>query len=78
MRTVSIRKAKAQFFELIGAVAQDEKVVIAIAGRPAAVLLPLQDYKPIRRPGAMKGKIQIAEDFDAHLSDDLWAGFERR
>jgi prevent-host-death family protein len=67
MRTINVRKAKAHLFELIAAVASGEKVVITIAGRSAAMLLPLQDYKHILKPGAMKGKIQIAEDFDAHL-----------
>lgn len=78
MRTVNIRKAKAQFFKLIGAVERGEKVVIKMAGRPAVMLLPLQDYKPVRMPGAMKGKIQIAEDFDTPLLDDFCAGFEGR
>lgn len=76
MRTVNIHKAKAQFFKLIGAVAQGEKVMIEMAGRPVAMLLPLQGCKPIRKPGAMKGKIKISEDFDAHLLGDFQTGFE--
>ncbi len=42
-----------------------EEVVIARAGRPIARLLPM-NVKPQtkRRPGALKGKIWIAEDFD--------------
>lgn len=78
MRTVSISKAKAQLSRLIEAVAQGEKIVIAMAGRPAAMLLRVQDCKLTRKPGAMKGKIQIAVDFDACLPDDLQAGFEGR
>jgi prevent-host-death family protein len=78
MRTVNIREAKAQFSKLIEAVAQGEKIVIEMADRPVAMLLPVQDYKLTRKPGAMKGKIKIVVDFDAHLSGDLQAGFEGR
>jgi antitoxin (DNA-binding transcriptional repressor) of toxin-antitoxin stability system len=78
MRTVDIRDAEAQLSKLIEAVAQGEKFVIAIASIPAAMLLPIQDRKPVRKPGAMKGKIQIAADFDATVPDVLQAAFEGR
>lgn len=40
MRTVNMREAKAQFLKLIEAVAQGEKIVIGMADRPVAILLP--------------------------------------
>lgn len=76
MQTVNIHEAKTQFSKLIEAVTQGEEIVIAKAGKPAAMLVPIQAQKPNRKPGAMKGKIKIATDFDAPLPDDLQAAFE--
>ena len=76
MRVVHIRAAKTQFSELIEAVTQGEEIVIARAGKPVAMLVPLPSQKTVRQPGAMKGKIKIAADFDASLPDDLQAAFE--
>ena len=71
MRTVSIDEAKTQLSKLVDAVAQGEKIAIAKAGKPAAMLVPMPLQKPIRQPGAMKGKIKIASDFDLPLPHDL-------
>lgn len=76
MRVVHIRAAKSQFSELIEAVTQGEEILIARAGKPVAMLVPLPSQKTVRQPGAMKGKIKIAADFDAPLADDLQTGFE--
>ncbi|RYE72733.1 MAG: type II toxin-antitoxin system Phd/YefM family antitoxin [Oxalobacteraceae bacterium] len=78
MQTVNIHEAKTQFSKLIEAVAQGEEILIAKAGKPAAMLVPLQGQKPVRKPGAMKGQIRIGADFDAPLPDDLQAMFEGR
>lgn len=76
MQTVNIHEAKTQFSKLIEAVAHGEEIVIAKAGKPAAMLVPMHVQKAMRKPGAMKGKIKIADDFDAPLPDDLLAAFE--
>lgn len=76
MQTVNIHEAKTHFSKLIEAVAQGEEIVIAKAGKPTAMLVPMPDHKPMRTPGAMKGKMKIAADFDAPLPDDLLAAFE--
>lgn len=34
-----------------------------------AKLIPVQGQRPVRKPGALKGKMQIADDFDAPLPD---------
>jgi antitoxin (DNA-binding transcriptional repressor) of toxin-antitoxin stability system len=36
---------------------------------------PRPEERPARRPGALRGKIQIAPDFD-HLPDDVLAAME--
>jgi prevent-host-death family protein len=76
MQTVNIHEAKTNFSKLIDAVSGGEEIVIARAGKPAARLVPIQAQKIVRKPGALKGKIRIADDFDAPLPDDLQAAFE--
>ena len=76
MQIINIHEAKTQFSKLIEAVTQGEEIVIAKAGKPAAKLVPIQAKTPVRRPGALKGKMRIAADFDAPLPDDVLASFE--
>ncbi|UGQ49132.1 type II toxin-antitoxin system Phd/YefM family antitoxin [Massilia endophytica] len=78
MRTVDTREAQANFSKLIEAVKQGEQIVIAIAGSPAAMLVPPKSRKPVRKFGAMKGNIHVDPDFDAPLPDDLEAAFGAR
>jgi prevent-host-death family protein len=76
MHTVNIDEAKTQFSKLVEAASQGKEVVIAIAGKPVAKLVPIDAQMPLRKPGALKGKIRIADDFDAPLPDDIQAAFE--
>ena len=78
MQIINIHDAKTQLSKLIEAVAQGEEIVIARAGKPAAMLVPMPAPKTVRKLGAMKGKIKIATDFDNPLPDDLQAAFEGR
>jgi prevent-host-death family protein len=76
MNIVNIHEAKTQFSKLIEAVGLGKEIMIAKAGKPAAMLVPVPTQKLLRKPGAMKGKIRIADDFDAPLPDDVLAAFE--
>jgi prevent-host-death family protein len=78
MQIFNIHDAKTNFSKLIDAVGQGEEIVIAKAGKPAARLVPIQSAQRKRKPGALKGKIHVAEDFDAPLPDTLLAAFEGR
>lgn len=62
MRTV--REARAHLSALIDRALAGEVVIIGRAGQPVARLVPC------RQPGAMRGQIYIAPDFD-ELPDDL-------
>lgn len=75
MRIVNIHEAKTHFSKLIDAVIHGSEILIAMAGKPVAKLGPISK-KPQRRFGVLKGKIKIAKDFDAPLSDELLAEFE--
>ncbi|MGH9160586.1 MAG: type II toxin-antitoxin system Phd/YefM family antitoxin [Vicinamibacteraceae bacterium] len=77
-KTVNIHEAKTHLSRLLEEVAGGRDVVIAKAGRPVARLVTASPRKPVRRPGALKGKLWIADDFDAPLPDDLLDAFEGR
>jgi prevent-host-death family protein len=76
MQTFNIHEAKTQFSRLVDAVVRGEEVVIAKAGKPAVRLVPMDQSKAKRRFGGLKGKIRIADDFDAPLPDDVLDSFE--
>jgi len=78
MQTVNIHEAKTQFSRLVDAAASGEEIVIAKAGKPAARLVPMERAKVTRRFGGLKGKVHIADDFDAPLPDYVIAAFEGR
>nr|WP_314624068.1 type II toxin-antitoxin system Phd/YefM family antitoxin [uncultured Noviherbaspirillum sp.] len=76
MRVVNIHDAKTNFSKLIDAVGRGEAIVIAKAGQPAARLVPIQATYQERKPGVLKGKMHVADDFDAPLPEALLAAFE--
>lgn len=76
MSMVNIHDAKTHFSKLVDAAINGEETIIAKAGKPAARLVPITSSRPQRKFGALKGKIKIAKDFDAPLSDDIIADFE--
>ncbi len=75
MRFVNMHEAKTHFSKLVDSVMKGNEIVIAMAGKPVAKLTPI-GKKPKRRPGALKGKIKIAKDFDAPLPENILADFE--
>jgi prevent-host-death family protein len=78
MKTVNIHAAKTHLSRLVEEAAAGEEIILAKNGKPVAKLGPLaaRQRKPVRKPGALKGKIWIADDFDAPLPDDLLDAFE--
>lgn len=70
----NISEAKAQLSALIEAVQAGEEVIIGKAGKPVARLVRYQGAAAARRPGALKGQIRIADDFD-ELPPDLAEAF---
>jgi prevent-host-death family protein len=75
MRMVNIHAAKTHLSRLVNEVAAGEEIVIARAGKPVARLLPFQPRREPRRPGLLKGKIWIADDFDDPLPEEIMASF---
>ncbi len=72
---VNIHEAKTQFSKLIVRVKQGEDVIIAMAGKPVAKLVPIKPARKPRNPGSAKGKVTMAGDFNAPLPDELVKDF---
>jgi prevent-host-death family protein len=70
----NISQAKAELSALVEAVQHGEVVIIGKAGKPVAKLIPYGGSAGPRRPGALKGKIKIAADFDS-LPPDIEDAF---
>jgi prevent-host-death family protein len=77
-RTVNLYEAKTRLSELVERAAGGAEVVIAKAGVPKARLVPLARKAPPRKPGAWKGRVLVAPDFDAPLPPDVVLAFEGR
>jgi len=77
-KAVNIHQAKSQLSDMVSRAADGEEFVIAKAGKPRARLVPLAARPIRRRPGGGKGKVWVADDFDAPLPADLVAAFEGR
>lgn len=66
----NISAAKAELSALIERVEKGEEILIARAGRPVARLVPYEGVSERRIPGALRGEIEIATDFD-ELPEDI-------
>ena len=64
MQITNISEAKAQLSSLIEKVLAGEDVIIGKAGKPVARLIRYEHSRQPRQPGALKGKIKVADDFD--------------
>jgi prevent-host-death family protein len=75
MEMVPLNEAKTRLSELIRRVEAGEEIVIRRGSTPVARLVP-EPAASIRPPGALRGRIEIADDFDAPLAefDDFRAG----
>ncbi len=68
MQNVTVENAKANLSQLISAAINGEEIIIE-EDEKAVKLVPLTPEKSRPRFGSAKGKIEIADDFDAPLED---------
>lgn len=65
-------EAKTNLSRLLERVERGERIVIARAGKPIAMLVPLDEPPPRpREPGRWRGAVRMSDDFD-----DPIPGFE--
>lgn len=65
----NIHEAKAQLSALVRKAMTGQDVIIAKDNKPVVRLTAIRSPRKARKPGSAKGKIWIAEDFDAPLED---------
>lgn len=68
--SVNIYDAKTRLSKLISEVEGGAEITISRNGRPVARLVPYRTATPDRKPGAWRGKVMIADDFDDFSADD--------
>lgn len=73
---INIYEAKTRLSELVDRAASGEEIVIAKAGTPIARLVPLRAVREGRSPGRWRGRVHIADDFDAPLPPDVLGSFD--
>mgnify|MGYP003383524381 CR=1 FL=1 len=78
MESVNIYDAKTRLSQLLEKAASGQDVIVCRNGKPLARITQLKDPRPPRVFGVLKGRVRIADDFDAPLPDEIIAGFEGR
>ncbi len=73
MAVVNVHEAKTHLSRLLERVAAGEEIIIAKNGLPVARLVPV--HQEPRRPGRLRDKLRIADDFDEALPEELAAAF---
>ena len=67
--TFNVHEAKTHLSRLLIRVAAGERIVIAKAGRPVAVLSPIEERPAKRMLGLDAGKFEIPPEFDDPLPE---------
>jgi len=76
MPQYNVHEAKTHLSQLLERVAAGEEVIIAKSGVPVARLVPATAV--LERPlGTEKGRVFVADDFDAPLPKDVLKAFEK-
>jgi prevent-host-death family protein len=77
-QTLDINEVKVHLSQLIEEVASGTEVIIEKAGKPMARLSRIEGSKTQIQFGVLKGKVKVADDFDAPLPDEILSEFEGR
>ena len=75
---INVRDAKTNLSRILEDVAAGAEVVIAKAGKPVPRLVPIESAPKPKQLGLLKGRIRVAEDFDAPLPPERLADFAGR
>lgn len=75
-RQYNVHEAKTHLSRLLDQVAAGEEVILAKAGVPVARIVPVVRALVDRELGTERGRVFIADDFDAPLPDDVLGSFE--
>jgi prevent-host-death family protein len=70
---IGLYDAKTRLSELVDEAAAGREFTISKSGKPMARLVPLKspDVRALRKPGGAKGRVWMADDFDAPLPPEM-------
>jgi len=74
-KSINIHEAKTHLSRLVEQAAGGKEIIIAKAGKPMARLVAIEAPVKAKRFDLLKGRISIAEDFDAPLPRHVLALF---
>ncbi len=77
MIAVTMHKAKTQLSQLVADAEAGEEVIIMRDDVPAVRLVPIARKQPVRKFGALEGKVYVTPSFFEPLSDEelrAWDG----
>jgi prevent-host-death family protein len=69
MTQIALVEAQQRLIELVEAVSRGEEFVITLEGKPVAKVSAAGESQSARRFGSARGKVEIADDFNAPLND---------
>ena len=76
MTQINVHEAKTHLSKILDRVSAGEEIIIAKAGKPVARLVPLSPDARPRVAGTYRGRVEIADDFEAPLPEDVLDSFE--
>ena len=76
MKNVTIHEAKTNLSRLIVSAEAGEDIVISRGPKPVARLVAIGDVNGQRKPGVLKGILQVGPEFFEPLTADELAGWE--
>jgi prevent-host-death family protein len=71
VETVNVHEAKTHLSRLIEKAAKGEPFIIAKAGKPMVKVTAVEEEKPKKRTGFMKGQFTVPDDFDTMMSAEI-------
>jgi prevent-host-death family protein len=71
---INLHAAKTNLSRLVDRALAGEEIVIARSGKPLVRLVPV-DTAVTRRPGRLKGKLQVPDDFNDPLPKEILDAF---
>jgi prevent-host-death family protein len=77
-KIINIDEAKTHLSRIVDEVAAGSEVILAMAGKPMARLIPITPAPRPKKLGILKGKIKVPDDFNAPLDEQTIADFEGR
>lgn len=69
--TINVHDFKTHYSKHLARVIAGEEILLGKHGKPFAKIVPLPAPENSRKPGALKGKVWVSDDFDKPMLE-LW------